>query len=404
MRISTLKHILATAIATTLAAASCLAFATTVPFPGSTVYLSPLATIDNPDPAPTNRVIRLPPEAGIVTRVITTNLLDVGPSWIVKGDKFWSLCAPRQTQIACSPIAPVPTMEGIHIRAYVGADNYPTVAYDVLPTTTRSATELIASTNYFQTRLRSRVAHFNRYNMVTPPPKKGTYSSQSTTSPPLIGAIITIASGAACSYDDTITIECLAGNGGTEGGGTGIDANLYDWTPDANWDNAAAADPPPSSGIPAFPDGPDPGSPDPCTGPDGNSICQQVVVMANRPQGCIYSLFGSVCTWKPPTIVVDPPVIPDSQPWFSQSTCDSIHVLCTKGQVPVDNERIPSANPGDYDSDVQACADNQKVEESMCFAYYKMNKDAGTLDTCLARAMSRYAACLTTARNRAFGT
>lgn len=394
MRISLLKHILATAAAVTLAAVSCHALATTPPFPGSTVYLTPLATINNPDPAPTERVLRLPPEAGIVTRVITTNLLESGPSWIVKGDKNWSLCAPRRTQIACSPIALVSTMQDIHIRAYAGVDNVATVAYDVMPNTTRTIEELIASTNYFQTRLKARVSHFNRYPY-TPPPKKGEYDSKRTPTEPLLtGGTITPMSRGGCSYDDDIMIECLADDGGTGGWGNGYEASWYNWTPDDSWALATATEAPPPSSVPNYPDGPDASSADPCNG------CQQIVIMGNRPEGCVYSLFGSVCTWKPTVVVVDEPPIPVSQPWFAQSTCNSIHVLCTRGQVPEDNERVESENPGDYESDIEACLKNHAIENDVCAAEYALRKNYRVARACYERAAARMTQCMTTARGR----
>jgi hypothetical protein len=389
MRISILKHILATAAAATLAAASCQAFAQSVPFPGTTVFLSPLATIDNPDPPPTERVIRLPPEAGVVTRTITTNFLDMGPSWLVQGDKVWSICAPRRTQVACSPIAQVSTMRDIHIRAYAGVNNLPTIAYDVMPYTKRTVEDLMAATFYFQSRLKTKVAHFNRYTY-TPPPKKGEYDSKrAPVKPPLTGSAITTTSGAACSYSDDIAIECYS----TDGGGDGIDAWQHDWTPDTNWIETAMANPPPPSAVPSYPDGPDNASADPCNG------CQQVVIMGSRPQTCVYSLFGAVCSFGPPVVVTDPPVIPDNQPWFSQSSCDRVHVLCTRGQVPVDNERIPSEKPGDYEADTDACLKNRYVEEGVCFTNWKISRDGRIFGACMERASNRYTACLSSARD-----
>jgi hypothetical protein len=393
---------LATAAAATLAAASCHALATTLPFPGSTVYMRPLATIDNPDPAPTQRVLRLPPAAGIVTTTITTNLLETGPSWIVKGDKWWSLCAPRRTQIACSPITPVSNMRNIHIRAYAGVDNAPTVAYDVLPSTTRTAAELVVAMNYFQARLKTRVAHFNRFPY-TPPPKKGEHSSKRGTITPM--------SRGGCTYDDDIVIECLADDGGggdgTGGGGSGSGYETweYDWTPDEDWRSVEEEARPPPSAIPTYPNGPDTDLPDPCLGPGGSNMCQQVEIMASRPhaEGCFYSLFGVVCTSRPPVIIIDEPPLPVTQPWFSQSTCNNIPVLCTKGQIPADNERVESENPGDFEADVAACAKNHEIDDNMCALNHKMGADYRTTRACYERSAARNAQCMTTARGRATG-
>ena len=388
---------------TTLAALTALAlaspvFAADTPFPGSTVYLPPLATASNPNPAPTERVMRLPPEAGIVTTVIATNLLDTGPSWIVKGDKNWSLCAPRKTQVACSPIALVSSMRDIYIRAYVDVDNAFTIAYDVMPSTTRSAEELVAATAYFQARLKTRVAHFNRFTY-TAPPKRGEYDSKQSPTKPLLtggtGGTISPMRLGACSYGDDIAIECLADDGGVGGWGNGYYAWAYNWTPDDSWALATATEPPPPSSIPSYPDGPDNALTDPCNGP-----CQQVVIMGSRPEGCVYSLFGTVCTWKPPVVVVDEPPLPVNQPWFSQSTCNNIHALCTRGQVPADNERVESENPGDYESDIDACLKNQAIDNGVCAAEYALRKNYRTARACYERSAARAAQCMTTARGR----
>ncbi len=132
-----------------------------IPFPGSTVFIPPLLNENSPaEIPPSTRVMRLPPQAGLVRNVITTNLLKKGPSWIAFGDKYISLCAPNRLRVACSPVAATATMRDIHIRAYAGGNNEAYVAYDVRPKTTRSAAEVFVATDYFQKRLAKKVAHF----------------------------------------------------------------------------------------------------------------------------------------------------------------------------------------------------------------------------------------------------
>ena len=386
-------------VALAFAAITQPALASPPPFPGTTVYIPPLATLENPDPAPSERVMRLPSVAGKVTRVITTNLLKASPSWLVQGDKYWSLCAPRRTQIACSPITAVSTMQDIHIRAYAGDNNAPTVAYDVMPQTTRTAAELAVAMDYFHNRLASKVAHFDRINPnADPRPPKGQLPRKGAAKPLLIAE----GSTSYCTYDDFGSIDCSGGDGGGGGGG-GTDTWEYDWTPDETYEDAAASDPPPPSSIPTFPAGPDSDTAqaDPCIGPNGNKVCQQITITGQRPstEACVWGMFGRVCVSTPPPIV-DPfaPTLPPSPaPIWPQGACNLINAMCSNGQTPeTDNERVP-ARGDTYADDIQACADNLEVEETQIYAY---PMDQRTRSAKLGEARRRYSACLTAARRR----
>ncbi len=65
-------------------------FATDMPFQGSTVIIpalvtkNPTATIQQP------KVLRLPPQAGKVKYIVTTNLLAKGTSWVAFGHQYIS--------------------------------------------------------------------------------------------------------------------------------------------------------------------------------------------------------------------------------------------------------------------------------------------------------------------------
>ncbi|WP_426173522.1 hypothetical protein [Massilia sp. TWR1-2-2] len=66
------------------------------------------------------RVLRLPSQAGKVSQVIPTSLVAKSPSWIAKGDKYYSLCSPSRHMVACAPIAPVALMKDIEVGARRG--------------------------------------------------------------------------------------------------------------------------------------------------------------------------------------------------------------------------------------------------------------------------------------------
>ena len=305
-------------------------------------------------------------------------------------------------------------MRGIEIRAYTASDGTPMVAYNVNPKTTRTAAELSVSMDYFQTRLNKRVAAYSMVNPNTDPaPPKG--------AKPRSGKVKSLieggggAAGVVCTFDDVGGIDCIGGEGGDppdSGGGStggGTDAWEYDWQPDEQYDTPVVVvvgeAPPPPPPPPPYPggSGADRGDADPCLAPDGSNLCQQVIIKASlpvAPQGCIFTPVGRVCNITPP-IVIDPfspPPPPKEAPWFPQSACNTMHILCSAGQTPEDNERVEPT--GDtYADALEACYNNREVEENMCFA----NKNMGVLDqrglhACLQKARARHSQCMTTAR------
>jgi hypothetical protein len=287
-------------------------------------------------------------------------------------------------------------MQDIHIRAYAGENNAPTVAYDVLPSTKRTPAELAAAMDYFQTRLAAKVEHFNRINPnADPKPPKGQLPRLGAAKP----LVMAETSTSYCTYDDFGNIDCSGGGGG--GGGGGYDVWEYDWAPDETYRDDAASDP-----APSFPTGPDADAAqaDPCIGPDGSNICIRMETVAQRPQNCIRGPMGGVCVGIAPPPVVDPSephLPPSSAPIWPQGACNMINALCSNGQTPeADNERVP-ANGDTYADYVQQCWDNREVDEAVCTANHKMGSDARTTADCFARAMGRYSSCLTTARGRA---
>jgi hypothetical protein len=385
--------------------ASANALASYAPFQGSTVFVPPLLTKASPaELPPSTRVLRLPPQAGLVRTIVTTNMLAKGPSWIAFGDKYISLCAPNRLKVACSPVTATATMRDINIRAYVGDHNAAVIAYDFHPSTTRTAAELIVVTDYFNKQLAKKVAHFNRMAAVyaPPPPRAGPPKMTPGTDPKKAGInpMLIAEVGGSCVYDDFGDLDCSGGEGGAAGAGT--DVTEYDWTNEADWDTTEDTSLPP---IPSFPIGPDTNNLDPCTGPDGSNICQQITVTGTRPStgGCVYGPFGRACTFSPP-VIGDPLDVPPpaEAPWFSQDACNMVKAFCTKNQVQ-DNERIPVGGDGvSYEDKVIACEAMYDFEMTECSAY-RGASDARSRAACRSKAADRLAACMTTARNTSGG-
>ena len=384
-----------------------------VPFQGSSVYVKPVATVDNPAPAISNKVIRLPATAGLVISTQTTDVLQGSTSWLVEGNEYWSLCAPRRTAIACTPLTLTSTMRDIEIRAYTGADGTPLVAYNINPKTTRTAAELALSMDYFQQRLNKRVAAYMMNPNKDSAPLEGTKSE--------LGVIklLSIDNSVSCTIDDTGCVECSGGDGGgapDSGGGDsggGTDAWEWDWTPDepeipvvrivGNPNEPEPPPPPAFLPIQSYPGGGERGDDDPCRGPDGSNQCQQVIITASLPvppTGCIFTPIGRICHNTPP-IVIDPwapPPPPKATPWFPQPACNLINALCSAGQTP-DNDRV-EPNGDTYADAVEACSANLDVDEGVCYSNRAIGADVRTTAACVQRARGRYAECLTTARRQ----
>ena len=95
------------------------AFAT-APSQGSKVLVPPLITKGASKSGDQPMTMRLPTQAGKVSKMVTTNLVAKGPSWIAKGDKYYSLCVPNRRMVACAPIVATSVMKGIEVGAVAG--------------------------------------------------------------------------------------------------------------------------------------------------------------------------------------------------------------------------------------------------------------------------------------------
>jgi hypothetical protein len=365
------------------------------PFRGSTVIVPPLIsrnTLVHPSP----RIMRLPPQAGIVARVITTRLPNsAGKALIAKGDKYHSLCTPNQFMVACAPLVRNDIMRDIDVGAYVDKNNESLLTFRIKKETTRTPAELAYSISYFKSRFAKVGRHFDllsdRY--MPKPPRSGPPGMHPPVEPKF-GSIkpATINTGAGyCTFDDFGAYDCSGGSSGE--GGDGYDVDSYDW--ESNDDGGDQNDP---LSIPDFPFGNDNGDSDPCIDSGGNNICQQVVITGQRADlgGCIFTPRGNICQTKPPPLPLDPyetlpPTPSGRKPWFAQSTCNNIHVLCTEGQVP--DDRAPT---GDHEALLewtQDCLDRAQNHLNMCKVLAIFNS-AEWLNDCTNTATSAARHCM----------
>ncbi len=290
-------------------------------------------------------------------------------------------------------------MRDIDVRTYAGENNVPMVAFDIHPKTTRTATELAVSIDYFQARLDKKVAHFNRMaTLYVPPPpitgpppmRPGTNPNSGKAAPLLIAEI-----NGSCVYDDFGDLDCSGGTGGE--GGTGTEADQYDWSNETEWE---ATEDTTATPLPTFPSGVDNGNVDPCIGPNGSNICQQVEIVEVRQDygNCTGGPLIRICTRLPPVVGDPSDAMPKSPtPWFAQSTCNKRHWLCSRGQVP---EELPRIEPtGEtYEEYVAACEANLEFRTDRCTA--DKSSDSRGQRACKAEAFADYSACLSTARAR----
>jgi hypothetical protein len=104
------------------------------PSQGSKVLVPPLITKGINKSSDQPMILRLPTQAGKVSKMVTTNLVAKGPSWIAKGDNYYSLCVPNRRMVACAPIVATSVMKGIEVGAVAGAKGEPLITFKLDPT------------------------------------------------------------------------------------------------------------------------------------------------------------------------------------------------------------------------------------------------------------------------------
>ncbi len=304
------------------------------PIRGSTVLVPPLFSKAPFVSARTRTVvIRLPVQAGKVSKMVTTNLVSKSESWIAKGDKYYSLCMPNRRKVACAPIVATSIMQDIEIGAHAGDKGVPMITFHINPATKQPLKRLLASINYFMLRTHKQVAHYNRMAMNYAPLKGLTPLKPGN----FAAALIAETGSSGCVYDDFGDLDCTGGDSGTNGGGA--DPHTYDWTDEEGADNPA-----PSATPPTFPSGNDNGNTDPCIDGSGNNTCQQVTITGQRQdspdlmayQTCVITPMAFACRATPPVISdpFEPPMPSRPRPLLPQSACNFAPIFCSAGQVP----------------------------------------------------------------------
>jgi hypothetical protein len=223
------------------------AFAT-APSQGSKVLVPPLISKADTKTGPST-IMRLPSQAGKVSKMVTTNLVAKGPSWIAKGDKYYSLCVPNRSMVACAPIVATSVMKGIEVGALAGTKGDALITFKMDPTglTPKRAVYAI---NYFLARTNKQVAHFNRMAVsYAPTPQQNSLRVGTTSN------LNDAGEGGTCSYHDDDSYDC-SGGGGYEGGDGGGGAPAGQCEGNCN-----------------YPSGNNNGESDPCIDPSGNRIC-----------------------------------------------------------------------------------------------------------------------------------
>jgi hypothetical protein len=376
--------------------------APTRPLQGTTVLVPPLISKDYVGPARPMRVLRLPIQAGKVSKMVATNLLPRSPSWIAKGHKYYSLCMPNLGKVACAPIVATATMKDIEVGAYAGDNGEPKLTFRIDPATKQEPKRLIASISYFLGRASQQAAHFDRKSSVYAPLKTGTPAALKVEIPGgrMAPVLIGETGGGGCTWDDFGGFDCSGGDGGWDGGGYEDDS--YDWGSDYfgsedSWEDSTSSPP-----LPSFPFGIDNGDADPCIDASGNNVCQQVIIVGERPEElqemalptCVVTPRGIGCgNTNPPVVGGDPTeVLPiGPTPWLPQSACNFAPVLCSEGQVPeseppplTDWERIQRAK--------QQCYDRANANMTTC---YVLREKAGEafFDTCKREALDFFRDC-----------
>jgi hypothetical protein len=177
-----------------LCASWCAPALAAAPSKGSKVFVPPLMSKAGTKLSqPT--IIRLPSQAGKVSKVVTTTLVAKGPSWIAKGDKYYSLCVPNRRMVACAPIVAASVMKGIEVGAVAGAKGEALITFkmDSVGLAPRRAAYAL---KYFLARTSKQVGHFNRMAVsYAPAPQQSALRVGS-------GSNYRDTDGGGCSYED----------------------------------------------------------------------------------------------------------------------------------------------------------------------------------------------------------
>ena len=353
--------------------------------------------------------LRLPTQAGKVSKIVTTNLVSNSPGWIAKGDKYYSLCVPNRRMVACAPIVATSVMQDIEVGALAGPKGEPLLTFKIAQGTKQAPKRLVYAINYFLTRTNKQVAHFNR-KAVSYAPIPGAKSVR-------VGATSNYAdaggAGGGCSYDDFGGYDCSGGDSGggdygggyDGGGGYGDSGGDEDPVPDPG----SAPDEPTCTGNCEYPSGNNNGDPDPCVGPNGEPICPVVEVPGARPDPVEpmglptcqpTSPFTIQCGSIPPVVGGVPDIPTGPTPYFPQAMCNLLPMFCSAGQVP-DNDRAADSDHSGKTLDqlYDICDSINAVEMGVCETTLKLGYlDYPGFKACGQRATERLFACRQTAR------
>lgn len=357
---------------------------------GSTVLVPPLISVGGAGQAESMKVLRLPVQAGKVSKMVATNLLANSRSWIAKGHKYYSLCMPDGGKVACAPIVATSTMKDIEVGAYAGMNGEPKLTFRIAPGTTQESKRLIASINYFLARTGKQIAHFEQKAANSAPAKAGTPGRISPSLLELGG----------CGGGD-----CSGGDSGSDGGGH--EGDSYDWS-DGYFGDEDTWDDPDTAEFPDFPAG-DNGDADPCMDGGGNNICQQVVIREERPEppefpafpqamaltNCIVSPWAVACNRSPPPVVGGDPSdqLPRGPtPWLPQSACNVWGALCSAGQEPKGEPAPPTTEEERRARAQKACYDKASGNMLVCRSLQGIMGDAW-FNTCRRNALDEAREC-----------
>ncbi|MES2757828.1 MAG: hypothetical protein V4693_10680 [Pseudomonadota bacterium] len=344
--------------------------------------------------------------------MIPTKLIAKSPSWIAKGNNYYSLCVPNRQKVACAPIVPAAAMKDIEIGVRNGPKGEPGLTFKIAPNTKVAPKRIKYLIGHFLARTKKQVAHFNRME-VSYAPRPGETSLRIGATSSLVDASDGGSGGSrTCSYDDEGSYDCTGGSygGGGEGGGGGGSGGGSGDDPIPS--PVTLPDPGQCYSNCDYPPDNDNGAPDPCVDAAGNSTCPIVVIPGRRPEpgaepeqeqvGCrpigpmsVYCGSGPVG----PLVVGDIPKLPGRAPWLPQSWCNTASIFCSEGQEPKDNDRgSNSSTSGKSMTELyELCEAIETVERDVCSAN-KGGMDSRSLKVCMDKATTRKIACYATAR------
>lgn len=337
--------------------------------------------------------VRLPTQAGKVSKMVTTNLVAKGPSWIAKGDKYYSLCVPNRSMVACAPIVATSVMKGIEVGALAGTKGEPLLTFKMDPG--MPPTLAVHAINYFHARINKQKAHFNRMAVSYAPTPQQTSLRVGQTS-----NFADTGGGGGCSYDDEGSYACTGGSSTGGSGSTGGSEPTGQCDGDCN-----------------YPSGNNNGNQDPCIDPNGNRICDssseipQVIITGQVPTTelptslptCVPSgPFTTTCR-IPPVIGGGFEQLPKGPvPWFPQSWCNLLSVFCSAGQTPEESDwdrgNDFTLSGKTLEQIAELCDKQYENDFDTCKAMKGAFGDTRSYDQCFRKAADRNTACLRTAR------